>query len=241
MSANALTTASSDPPRHLNGDARWKWHETWLRLAHNRFDASPDQEALTQYCEAWADIRQANREIKMLQISKAKTGTVVPGQDPIKTRRFYEQCRAAMDRFDQAGEKLGLSLHAPQSPPWSDYLDLLKPLPQELADQDQKATNSTAPSRPRIWTFKRIWNALQRSCGNMAAAARLLSKTYGVNCAPATISLLVKKYPQLREAIEESEVVLLELCCDAAVRSALAGDERAQYFMLTHVDPRFKT
>ena len=241
MSSKDFAIATPDPPRHLNGDAQEKWHETWPRLDHHRLDASSGRDTLAQYCEAWADIRQAEREIKKLaQISKMKTGTVVPAQGSIKTSRFYEQRVAAMERFDRAAGKLGLSLDAPQSSPWSYYMRLLEPLPQELAEQDEKETDPSAPGQPRIWTLRRVWAALQRSCGNMAAAARLLSETYGVTCAHATISLLVKKYPQLREAMEESEVTLLELCHDVTARHAIAGDPLSQEFLLRTLDPRFR-
>jgi phage terminase small subunit len=229
-----MSSAPPDPPYHLNGDARWKWCETWPRLDHNRFDASRDWEALAQYCEAWADIQQAEREIKNLtQISKMKTGAVVPAQGSIKTSALYEQRAAAMERFDRAAEKLGPPVGAPPSDPWSDYVDVML----ELADQDEKEHDPTATRRPRTWTSKRVWAALQRSGGNMAAAARLLTETYGVTCAPATISLLVKKYPQLRKAFEESEEVLLDACYDPIVRRAAAGDPLAQRFLLCMWDP----
>jgi hypothetical protein len=82
---------------------------------------------------------------------------------------------------------------------------------------------------------------LRMSCGNIAAAARLLSKTYGVTCKPATLSHLTKKYPQLREAIEESELVLLDLCRHALMTDAETGDDRSRRFVLSHYHRAFKT
>jgi phage terminase small subunit len=243
MISNDSTTAAPDPPRHLSIDAAIKWFETWSRLDHNHFDACRDGDVLAEYCEAWADIREAAREIEKLeQISKTKTGTVTSAQDSIETSRLNEQLAAAMDRFDQAGEELGLSLCAPESIQWSydDYISVLQPLPQELADEDNKAADPTALGRARIWTLRDVWTALQRSCGNMAAAARLLSETYGATCTPDAISRLTKKYPQLREAIEECEDVLLEFCRYAVETSAIAGDACARRFVLTHFHPKYK-
>lgn len=214
MSPNAFTTDPPEPPHHLNEDAKFKWRETWPRLDRKRLDASRDRDALVQYCEAWADIRQADREIKMRA--------------------------AAMERFDRAAEKLGLSLYAPQSTPWSNYCSLLMSLPQELAAQDEKETYPIALGRPRIWTCKRVWAALQRSCGNMAAAARLLSETYGVTCTRATISPLVKKYPQFREAIEDCELTLLEICKDVITDCAFAGDAASREFLLCMYHPAYQ-
>jgi hypothetical protein len=125
---------------------------------------------------------------------------------------------------------------------WSedDYMSVLQRLPQELAEADNKAADLAAPGRPRPWTLQDVWTALQRSCGNIAAAARLLSETRGVTCTPATISRLTKKYPQLREAIEESEMVLLEFCQYAVMTSAHNGDHRARRFVLAHYHPKYK-
>lgn len=241
MNLNAGTTAQPDPPPDLHGDAQLKWRETWPRLDHNQFDAFRDQDALAEYCEAWAEIQRAEHEIKNLaQVGNTKTDIAAPAQDSIETNRFYEQRAAAMDRFDLAAEKLGLSLDMPPSPLWASFLRVLKPFPQGLAAQDEKESGSIAPRRQRIWTLQRVWAALQRSFGNMARAARLLSETYGVACAPATISHLVKKYPQLREAVEECELTLLETCYDAIIRSASVGDMDAQFFLLRMWHPDFQ-
>jgi hypothetical protein len=239
MMSNSSASTAPDPPPHLNGDATCKWRQIWSRLDHDRFDARRDWDALTQYCEAWADIREADREIKRLgQIGKTNGGTAVPPRDSINGGGFYKQLAAAMERYDRAGGQLSLLLRAPPSSLWSDFLSILESLPQDLADQD-KQNNSRKPSRPRIWTLQRVWTAVQMSCGNMAAAARLLSETYGVTCSPATISRLAKKYRQLRDVIEESELALLEFCQHEVITSALDGDDRARRFVLSHYHPDY--
>jgi len=77
---------------------------------------------------------------------------------------------------------------------WSedDYMSVLQRLPQELAEADNKAADLAAPGRPRLWTLQDVWTALQRSCGNIAAAAHLLSETHGATCTPDTISRLTR-------------------------------------------------
>ena len=239
--AGENNAAPDDPPHHLNDNARSKWHETWPRLDHNHFDADRDRDTLAEYCEAFADIHQADTEIQgRAQIAKTRTQTGAPEQDSDRAGQVYEQRAAAMERFDRAGERLGLSLVAPPSHPWADYLDVLKFFPQELAALDEIEANSTVPQHRRIWTRKRVWDALQRSFGNIAAAARLLSKTYGVTCTRSTISFLVKKYPQLRAAIEECEEFLLDTCYTALFTSASVGDGASQRFLLCKFHPDFQ-
>jgi phage terminase small subunit len=242
MNSNTFTTDPPEPPYHLNDDAKFKWHETWPRLDRNRLDACRGWDALVQFCEAWADIRQADREInERQQISKMNSGTVVPEQGSNQTtRRLREQLWGAMERLDRAAEKLGWSMCAPQSEPWSDYRNGLVALPRELAEQDEKETNRIAPGRPRVWTLRRVWAALQSSCGNMTAAARLLSEIYGVTCTRDTISHLVNKYPQFREAIEDREQMLLNICRDAIVEYALAGDRDSREFLLDMYHPAYR-
>jgi P27 family predicted phage terminase small subunit len=243
--AYAKNAAPDDPLDRLNDDARSKWRETWPRLNHNCFDASRDRDVLAEYCEAWADIRQAESEIQRLtQIAKttADAGDAgTSGRDLTKSRPFYEQRAAAMLRFDRVAEKLGLSLNVPQSPPWSHYAYVFEPFPEELAEQDEKEVESTAPGRyRRIWTCRRVWGALQRSFGNMSAAARLLSETYGVICKRSAISFLAKKFPRLREAIGNCEQTLLELCYSALMQSAIGGDGASQRFVLRKCHPDYK-
>jgi hypothetical protein len=124
---------------------------------------------------------------------------------------------------------------------WSedDFMSILESLPPELAEVDAKAAARTTPGRPRLWTLQDVWTALQRSGGNIAAAARLLSKSYGATCTPDKISPLIKKYPQLREAIAESEEALLDFCLHAVTTDALNGDARARRFILSHYHPDF--
>jgi hypothetical protein len=225
-----------DPPPHLDDDAQCKWREIWPRLDHRRFDVRRDGEALEQYCKAWADIRHADREIEnLMRVTPTSTD---PGESSNQISRCYEQRLAAMDQLDCAGEKLGLSLDPPQLPACSNYSSAFRPYPWKLAAQDE-GDKSTAPRRRRIWTFKRVWAALQRSNGNMAAAARLLAETYGVACAPAKISRKVAKSPLLREAIEDRQLSLLDYSYTAIRESATAGDADARRFLLCMLDPGY--
>jgi phage terminase small subunit len=227
-----------EPPHHLDDDAQCKWRQTWPRLHRNRRDGSSNRDTLAQYCEAWAAIRLADREIKELEhIRKVEGGSAAPGEDP---KDFHRQRLTAMARFDRAGEELGLSLYDMERSPWGDYGCVLMQLPPELAAQDEKQADPAAPRRPRIWTLKRLWAALQRSCGNIAAAARVLSETYGVTCTPATIYYLVNKYPQLREGIDECKLVLFDICKVEVMNCARAGDAASQEFLLCMYDPRFQ-
>ena len=177
---------------------------------------------------------------KLGQMNKTKPGALVPAQGAIKKSPLCQRLLEAMDRFDQAGEELGLALEAPQNLPWRDNGRVFEPLPVELAAVDEKGVDPSTPGGPRIWTLKRLWAALQRSGGNMTVAARLLSVFYGVNCSRAKISYMIQKYPQLAEAKTESEVVMLESVFSDTARRALSGDPRAQQFLLTRLDPRVK-
>ena len=233
MTPNDFNTDPPDPPHHLSADAKCKWRETWPRLDHRRFEFDRDQDVLAQYCAAWADICQAEHGIENpAKVSRPET---TEPEGPTNTGHFYEQRLVAMDRFDQLGEQLGLSLYTH----WSFYASSLKSLPPELAERDGKQ-KSVAPTRRRIWTLERVWTALQRACGKIADAARLLSMTYGVNCDPSTILRLVRDYPQLGEAIEDSKRTLYDACYDTLVRSAVAGDQASRHFVLRKRHPGYK-
>lgn len=255
----ALALAPPDPPSELNGDAQWKWRETWPRLDHNRFNLSRDRGILVRYCIAYADLRQADRlidaygkeykrrsEAPALRPNGEVAKELMPGKGGLVTNAYVEMRRDALARMTECEQELGLYPDAPRSIAWNEIVPLLSPMPGceeeiiELPDGTPGVGKPGNPGSKPFWTMERVWPALQKSGGVIADAARILSATYKRKCSRQTISTLVNKYPELKAACQEAERALVDGCYSSVASRALAGNERAQEFLLRALDPRFK-
>lgn len=90
-----------------------------------------------------------------------------------------------------------------------------------------------------FWTVNRVKPALVKAGGIIADASRILSKAYNRPCAPQTISKLVNSNPELRQTRDAARELLLDACYAVLYAKSIAGDARAQEFVLDHLDPRF--
>jgi len=204
MTTTALTINCPEPPSYFNGDAAWKWRETWPRLDHNRVDAAgKHRDILIDYCEAYSDKRKYERKIAdygkeydsrdvpaMLKPQGEAAAELMPSKTGLTRNDYVNMRNEAITRMNEAGMKLGLH---PDAPHTFALTQLLATLPDtkehvEPIEQDDGTAYLPKPGEPgnpgkrKFWTVERVWSAVKANPRSPAAAARALEDAYGVKC-----------------------------------------------------------
>lgn len=249
MTGTAITSPIPEPPPDFNGDARGKWFETWRRLDHARFDLARDFDVLVEYCEKYAQWRQAKRDLgKLSALVDAGVDEVVVerGRKGEKTKRtirlsgLKEQRDAAAERMLVLAEQLGLSpVNAkPRGVSWAKEI---LPAIMEGEEDEPTAEGGIGIGRPLFWTVERVLPCLQAARGSPSATAALLRRQYpGRKCAPRTIRQLLQDHPELKRVADEMRQSGLEQFDFDEMEAAAFGDVSARRFILSRQHPLYR-